>query len=76
MTFKGPRVGGGTDEATVWVGGSSIKEKALKTPKSILARRYTDFKSASHIEVRAKEGLPEGRRMSLDERRSKISLTL
>jgi len=73
MVFTAPRVGGGTDDTTAWTGGSAIKK--LKHPKSVLARRPVDFKAQSLIEEKAKEGLPESRRLSIDEEKSKISLT-
>ena len=44
-------------------------------PESTLARRPTDFKSAASIESKATQGLPEDRRLSLDEKTSKITLT-
>ena len=69
-----PRVGGGADESA-WVGGSNLTDQARKRPKSTLARRPTDFKSACTIESKAIEGLPEARQLGADEKTSKISLT-
>jgi hypothetical protein len=69
-----PRVGGGHDESA-WVGGSNLTNERSTRPTSTLARRPTDFKSASEIERRAVQGLPEDRRLSLDEKTSKITLT-
>jgi hypothetical protein len=69
-----PRIGGGHDD-TAWVGGSNRSSQHSSRPASTLARRPTDFKSASEIEKRATQGLPEDRRLSLDEKTSKITLT-
>jgi hypothetical protein len=44
-----PRVGGGSDDAA-WVGGSNVTTSRRSRPSSTLARRPTDFKSASQIE--------------------------
>ncbi len=69
-----PRVGGGSDD-TAWVGGSNVTASRRARPESTLARRPTDFKSAASIESKATQGLPEDRRLSLDEKTSKITLT-
>jgi hypothetical protein len=69
-----PRIGGGSDD-TAWVGGSNVVKERRTRPESTLARRPTEFKSAASIESKATEGLPEDRRLSLDEKTSKITLT-
>ena len=74
MAFTAPRVGGGTDDATVWTGGSAIHKGTH--PVSVMARRPIEFKAQSQIEEKAKKGLPEGRKLSLDESKTKITLTL
>ena len=58
-----------------WVGGSNRTTERRSRPESTLARRPTDFKSAAEIEKRAVQGLPEDRRLSLNEKTSKITLT-
>lgn len=73
-TTTGPRIGGGSGD-TAWVGGTNISGEQRIRPESTLARRPVDFKSASSIESRAILGLPEDRRLSLDEKTSKITLT-
>jgi hypothetical protein len=73
MVFIAPRVGGGTDDATVWTGGSAIHKRTH--PVSVMARRPIAFKAQSQIEEKAKKGLPEGRKLSLDEGKTKITLT-
>ena len=47
-TFNPPRVGGGKDEDSAWVGGSVVNP--IKRPKSTTARRPTDFKSIRAVE--------------------------
>jgi hypothetical protein len=69
-----PRIGGGQD-STVWVGGLNVTSKLRTRPHSTLARRPTDFKSAAETEKRATQEFPEDRRLSLDKKTSKISLT-
>ena len=64
--FIGPRVGGGTDYATVWVGGSNVSGKKLSKPRSIHARRPEDFRNAEKIESSCTKGLPEGYKLGLD----------
>ena len=73
-TVAAPRIGGGSG-ATAWVGGSNLSTARHTPPESTLARRPTDFKSAAQIEWKATVGLPEERRLSLDEKTSKITLT-
>ena len=74
ITVTAPRIGGGSGDGT-WVGGSntSATRRSLR-PESTLARRPTDFKSAAQIESKATLGLPDDRRLSLDEKTSKITL--
>jgi hypothetical protein len=73
-TLTAPRIGGGSGD-TAWVGGSNVTTSRLSRPDSTLARRPTDFKSASSIESKATQGLTEDCRLSLDETTSKITLT-
>ncbi len=73
-TVAAPRIGGGSG-ATAWVGGSNLSTARQTRPESTLARRPTDFKSAAQIEWKATVGLPKERRLSLDEKTSKITLT-
>jgi hypothetical protein len=73
-TLTAPRIGGGSGD-TAWVGGSNVTTSRLSRPDSTLARRPTDFKSASSIESKATQGLAEDRRLGLDETTSKITLT-
>jgi hypothetical protein len=70
----GPRIGGGSDDS-VWVGGSNRTTAHCTRPASTLARRPTDFKSATQIQTRATEGMSVDRRLSLDEKNTKISMT-
>jgi hypothetical protein len=72
--FPSPRVGGGND-STAWTGGPNDVLKRLTRPSSTMARRPTDFKSASSIEHIATKGLPEDRHIGPDEKTSKITLT-
>jgi hypothetical protein len=69
-----PRIGGGSGD-TAWVGGSNCTSEQRTRPESTMARRPTDFKSASEIEKKATRGLPEDRRLALDDKTSKITLT-
>jgi hypothetical protein len=69
-----PRIGGGSDD-TAWVGGSNVKASQRSRPSSTLARRPTDFKSASQIEQKAAEGLSADRCLGLDGKTSKITMT-
>ena len=73
MVFTAPRVGGGTDDATVWTEGYAIHKRTH--PVSVMARRPIEFKAQSQIEEKAKKGLREGRKLSLDESKTKITLT-
>jgi hypothetical protein len=74
-TTPPPHVDGGQD-ITAWVGGSNVVTDERRThPESTWARRPTDFKSAAEIEKRATQGLPEDRRLSLNEKTSNITLT-
>jgi hypothetical protein len=70
-----PDIGGGQD-STAWVGGSNVVSVYRTRPESTLVKRPTDFKLVSEIEKRATQGLPEACRLSLDEKTSKVTLTL
>ena len=69
-----PRVGGGVD-VTAWTGGSNRQADWRTRPTSTMARRPTDFKSASMIERHACAGLAEHRHLRQKEKTSKITLT-
>ena len=71
-TIELPRVGG-IYSGTAWTGGSAIAEKRLKRPKTIFARRPSDFRGASKIEEVATKGLREEKRLGLE--KSQVSLT-
>ena len=45
-------------------------------PLSVMTMRPTEFKEQSQIEEKEKKGLPEGRKLSLDKVKTKISHTL
>jgi hypothetical protein len=70
-----PRIGGGSDSDTFWVGGSNIPKERRIRPKTLNARRPTDFKSASSVERFCTTGLPEDRKLALDESKGGISFT-
>ena len=69
-----PRVGGGVD-STAWTGGSNRQADRRTRPTSTMARRPTDFRSASMIEQHACAGLSEHRHLRPNEKTSKITLT-
>ena len=56
MVFTEPRVGEGTDDATVWTRGSAIYKQTH--PVSVMARSPPEFKAQSQIEEKTKQGLP------------------
>ena len=64
--FTGPRVGGGTDYATVWVGGSNVPEQKRSKPTSINARRPQAFRDAEKISISCTQGLKEDHKLGLD----------
>ena len=65
-TFIKPRVGGGTDYDTVWVGGSNVTGKGLSKAKSIHARRPQDFRNAEKITSSCTQGLKEEYKLGTD----------
>lgn len=68
-----PRIGSSSGDTDAWVRGSNV---TTSRSDSTLARtRPTDFKSAASIESKATQGLAKDRRLSLDEKTSKITLT-
>ena len=67
-----PRVGG-VFGGTVWTGGSSVYSKRSTRPKTIFARRPTDFRGASKIEETTTRGLPEDKRLGIE--KIPVSLT-
>ena len=69
-----PRVGGGVN-ATALTGGLNRQADGRTRPTSTMARRPTDFKSASMIERHACAGLAEHRHIGPNEKTSKITLT-
>lgn len=69
-----PRIGGGTDSGTWWTGGSNVNN--LTRPKSINARRPSDFKSGERVENNCTMGLPEARHLGTeDDKDATITLT-
>ena len=69
-----PRIGGGTDLDTWWTGGSNLNR--IERPRSVNARRPTDFRSLEKIESNCTKGLPENRRLGTpDDKEYTISLT-
>ena len=70
-----PIVGGGVD-ATTWTGGSNRQADWRTRPTSTMARRPTDFISASMIEQHACAGLSEHRHLIPNEKTSKSTLTV
>ena len=72
--FIPPRVGGGKDEDSAWVGGSVVNP--IKRPKSTTARRPTEFKSIRAVEKECCEGLDSEKRLGLeDEKDYRITFT-
>ncbi len=65
-----PRAGGGHDSDSWWTGGSNVVPGAR--PKTILARRPTDFRNAEKIETKCKEGLPDERKLGLTEEANSV----
>ena len=61
-----PRIGGGTDGDTWWVGGSNHPLLWKTKPLTMMARRPKTFKSACKVEKHAKEGLSVKSRLGLD----------
>ena len=60
-----PRVGGGDSSDTYWTGGTNIASACRTAPKSIMARRPEDFRSAEKVERYNKDGLPEEFRLGM-----------
>ena len=69
-----PRVGGSI-KGCYWVGGSNLATNKLVRPKSTLAWRPDDYKSASRVEEQCQKGLRVERQLSEDGKSSKITLT-
>ena len=67
-----PRVGG-IIRGTPWVGGSSLNPRSK--PKSTLAWRPDDFRSANKVEESCQVGLKENRHLGSEMKTSKVSLT-
>ena len=68
-----PRMGDGQNSDMYWVGGSNAFP--VTRAKSIQARRPNDFRSASIIVRNCMEGLPYEKEPSLEESKSKTTLT-
>jgi hypothetical protein len=68
-----PRIGGGTNGNTWWVGGSNLNRKTRATTTK--ARRPDEFRSANIIENACTEGLPEKMHLSIDDPKSTVTLT-
>ena len=60
-----PRVGG-TYGGTAWTGGSNIATRKATRPKTIFARRPTDFRGAEKIEETMTCGLIEAKRLGIE----------
>ena len=73
--FTQPRAGGGTTDQDVWTGGSGLASQRSSRPKSINARRPSDFRSAARIEDACTSGLREEWRLGPSDGQSRISLT-
>ena len=71
-TIEKPHVGG-VYGGTAWTGGSNMDEAKRTRPKTIFARRPSDFHGASKIEETTSCGLPEDRRLGIE--KSPVSLT-
>ena len=56
MSFTAPRIGGGADKDSAWVGGSSLAPRTR--PASSNAYRPENLKHLFHIEAACKTGLP------------------
>ena len=67
-----PRVGGEFG-GIAWTGGRNLALRKLKRPKTIFARRPTDFRGADKIEDTITSGLPYSKRLAIDN--SPVSLT-
>ena len=66
---------GGLKGNVYWCGGGLLPTKSLIRPKSTLAYRPEDFKSACKVEEGCQQGLPETKWLYLDQKKSKITLT-
>ena len=76
MVHPNPRVGGGTDSDTWWVGGPNLQSNRRTKPASINARRPMDFKSAEKVESNCTGGLKENHHLGLEEdKAATITLT-
>ena len=74
MSFVKPRVGGGTDMDSAWVGGSSLTPRTR--PASSNAFRPVNLKYLPRIEAACKQGLPESYKLGTeDEKGYKITFT-
>ena len=62
-----PCVGGGNNSDTWWTGGSNVLGQHRTRPKTIHARRPTDFRNAEKVETACKTGLPDERKLGLSE---------
>ena len=69
-----PRIGGSI-KGCYWVGGSNLTANKLVRPRSTLAWRPDDYKSAARVEEQCQKGLPIERQLSEDGKASKITLT-
>ena len=67
-----PRVVGGQNSETYWVGGSNIS--LITRAESIQAQRPNDSRSALIVTKTCTEGLLDEKKLSLDEFKSKITL--
>jgi len=71
-----PRVGGGAfDDDNLWVGGSQVVALRRTRPKTNMARRPQDFRSAEKVESACCRGLPDERKIGLETSDSKMTLT-
>ena len=71
-TTTNPRLGGGQNSETYWVGGNNISP--ITRTNSIQNWRSNDFHIASIIAKNCMEGLPDETNISLDDFKSKITL--
>ena len=67
-TVVTPRIGGGQNPNTYWVGGRNILSFTIAN--SIHARRPNNFCSAYIVVTNCTEGLPGEKKISLDESKS------
>ena len=72
LAFVKPRVGGGTDENSAWVGGSSLTPRTR--PASRNAFRPVNLKYMPHRESAYKDELPESYKLEVEDDKDKTFL--